>query len=92
MRSVESSIQRTPDTKICVVQRISDGTNECKGDGNRRKSETVEKECRTSGGQTNMTDHRSLQIRSQGEAVCTQFFVQQEASGECEGREIYDQT
>ena len=39
-----------------------------------------------------MTDHRSLQIRSQGEAVCTQFFVQQEASGECEGREIYDQT
>ena len=29
---------------------------ECEGDGSRRKSEAVEKECRTSGGQTDMTD------------------------------------
>ena len=39
-----------------------------------------------------MMDHRCLQIKRQGEAVCIQFFVQQEASEECEGREIYDQT
>ena len=31
---------------------------ECEGDGSQRKSEAVERECRTSGGQTDMTDHR----------------------------------
>ena len=62
MRSGESSIEQRPDTRICVVQRISDGMKECEGDGCQRKSAAVEKECRTSGGQTNMTDHRCLQI------------------------------
>ena len=31
---------------------------ECEGDGCQRKSEAVEKESRTSEGQTDMTDHR----------------------------------
>ena len=92
MRSGENSIEQRPDTRICVVQRISDGMKECEGDGCQRKSKAVEKECRTSGCQTDMTDHRCLQIERQGEAVCIQFFVQQEASEECEGREICDQT
>ena len=92
MRSEESSIEQRPDTRICVVQRISDGMKECEGDGCQRKSEAVEKGCRTSGGQTDMTDYRCLHIKRQGEAVCIQFFVQQEASEECEGREICDQT
>ena len=78
--------------RICVVQRISDGMKECEGDGCQRKSEAVEKECRTSGGQTDMMDRRCLQIKRQGEAVCIQFFVQQEASEEHEGREICDKT
>ena len=73
MRSGESSIEQRPDTRICVVQRISDGMKECKGDGCQRKSEAVEKECRTSGGQTDMMDRRCLQIKRQGEAVCIQF-------------------
>ena len=92
MRSGESSIEQRPDTRICVVQRISDGMKECEGDGCQRKSEAVEKECRTSGGQTDMMDHRCLQIKRQGEAVCIQFFVQREASVQCEGREICDKT
>ena len=50
MRSGESSIEQTPDTRICVVQRISDGMKECEGNGSQRKSEAVGKECRTSGG------------------------------------------
>ena len=58
VRSGESSIEQRPDTRICVVQRISDGIKECEGDGSQRKSEAVEKECRTSGGQRDMTDHR----------------------------------
>ena len=62
MRSGESSIEQRPDTRICVVQRISDGIKECEGDGSQRKSEAVEKECRTSGSQTDMTGHRYLQI------------------------------
>ena len=62
MRLGESSIEQRPDTRICVVQRILDGMKECEGDGSQRKSEAVEKECRTSGGQTDMTDHRCLQI------------------------------
>ena len=62
MRSGESSIEQRPDTRICVVQRISDGMKECEGDGCQRKSEAVEKGGRTSGGQTDMTDHRCLQI------------------------------
>ena len=62
MRSGESSIEQRPDTRIYVVQRISDGMKECEGDGRQRKSEAVEKECRTSGDQTDMTDHRCLQI------------------------------
>ena len=63
MRSGESSIEQRPDTRICVfVQRISDGMKECEGDACQRKSEAVEEECRTSGGQTDMTDHRCLQI------------------------------
>ena len=45
-----------------TVQRISDGMKEYIGDGGKRKSEAVERECRTSGGQTDMTDHRYLQI------------------------------
>ena len=47
MRSGESSIELRPNTRICVVQRISDGTEECEGDGSQRKSEAVKKECRT---------------------------------------------
>ena len=62
VRSGESSIEQRPDTRICVVQRISDRMKECEGDGCQRKSAAVEKECRTSGGQTDMTDHRCLQI------------------------------
>ena len=58
MRSGESSIEQRPDTRICVVQRISDGMKECEGDGCQMKSAAFEKECRTSGGQTDMTDHR----------------------------------
>ena len=50
MRSGESSIEQRPDTRICVVQRISGGMKECEGDGCQRKSAAVEKECRTSGG------------------------------------------
>ena len=65
---------------------------ECEGDWCQRKSAAVEKEYRTSGGQTDMMDHRYLQIYRQGEAVCIQFFVKQEASEECEGWEICDQT
>ena len=61
MRSGESSIEQRPDTKICVVERISDGMKECEGDGCQRKNEAVEKECKTSGGQTDMTYHRCLQ-------------------------------
>ena len=62
MRSGESSIEQRPDTKICVVERISDGMKGCEGDGCQGKSEAVEKECRTLGGQTDMTDHRCLRI------------------------------
>ena len=63
MSSGENSIGQRPDTRICVVQRISDGMKkECEGDGSQRKSEAVEKEYRTSGGQTDMMDHRCLQI------------------------------
>ena len=40
----ESSIEQRPDTRICVVQRISDGMKECEGDGSQRKSEAVEEE------------------------------------------------
>ena len=54
MRSGESSIEQRPDTRICVVRRISDGMKECEGDGCQRKSEAVEKEYRTLGGQTDM--------------------------------------
>ena len=92
MTSGESSIEQMPDKRICVVQSISDGMKECEGDECQRKSEAVEKECRTAGGQTDMTDHRCLQIQRQGKAICIQFFVQQEACEECEGREICDQT
>ena len=66
MRSGESSIEQRPDSRpdsrICVVQRILDGMKECEGDGSQRKSEAIEKECRSSGGQTDMTDNRCLQI------------------------------
>ena len=62
MRSGESSIEQRPDTRICLVQRISDRMKECELDVSQRKSEVVEKEFRTSGGQTDMTDHRCLQI------------------------------
>ena len=58
MRSGERSIEQRPDTRICVVQRISDGMKKCEGDRCQRKSESVEKECRSSGGQTDMTYHR----------------------------------
>ena len=63
MRSGESSIEQTPDTRICVVLRISDGMKECEGDGCQRKSEAVEKECRTLGGQTDMTLFTDLKAR-----------------------------
>ena len=92
MRPGESSIEQRPETRICVVQRISDGMKEREGDGSLTKSEAVEKECTTSGGETDITDLRCLQILRKGEAVCIQFFVQQEANEECEGREICDQT
>ena len=62
MRSRESSIEQRPDTRTCVVQRISDRMKECEEDGCQRKSEAVEKECKALGGQTDMTDHRCLQI------------------------------
>ena len=62
MRSGESSIEQRPDTRICIMQRISDGMKEYEGDGCQRKSEAVGKECRTSRGQTDMTNHRCLQI------------------------------
>ena len=58
MGTGESSIEQRPDTRIPVVQRILDGMKECEGDGCQRKSAAVEMECRTSGGQTDMTDHR----------------------------------
>ena len=61
MRSGESSIEQRPDTRICVVQRISDGMKECERDGSQRKSEAVEKECRTIGGETDMTNYCCLQ-------------------------------
>ena len=41
MRSGESSIEQKPDTRICVVQRISYGMKECEGDGCPRKSAAV---------------------------------------------------
>ena len=62
MRSGESSIELRPDMRICFVQRISDGMKEGEGDGCQRKRADVEKECRTSGGQTDTTDHHCLQI------------------------------
>ena len=31
MKSGESSIEQRPDTRICVVQRTSDGMKECEG-------------------------------------------------------------
>ena len=62
VRSGESSVEQRPDTRMCVVQRISDEMKECEGDGCQRKSEAVEKECRTAEGQTDMTDHSCLQI------------------------------
>ena len=43
MRLGESSIEQRPDTRICAVQRISNGVKECEGDGCQRKSEAVEK-------------------------------------------------
>ena len=64
MRSGESSIEHRSDTRICVVQRTSDGMKECEGDGCQSKSEAVEKECRTSGGQTDMTDHRCTDLKA----------------------------
>ena len=62
MKLGENAKEQRPDTRICLVKRISGGMKECEGDGCKRKSEAVEKECRTSGGQTDMTDHRCLQI------------------------------
>ena len=50
--SGESSIEQRPDTRICIVQRISDGMKECEGDRSQRDSEAVKKESTTSGGQT----------------------------------------
>ena len=70
MRSGQSSIEQRSDTKICVVQRISDGMKECEGDGSQRKSEAVEKECRNSGGQTNMTDLRDFPQQQFKVACC----------------------
>ena len=55
-------MEQRPDTRICDVQRISDGMKDCEEDGSQRKTKAVEKEYRTSGGQTDMTDHRCLQI------------------------------
>ena len=62
MRSGESSIEQRPDTRICVGQRISDRMKECEGDRRQKKSEAVEKECKTSGGQTDRRDFYCLQI------------------------------
>ena len=50
------SIGQRPDRRICIVHSISDRMKECKGDGSQRKSKAVRKECRTLGGQTEMTD------------------------------------
>ena len=60
MRSKENSIEPRPDTRICVVQRISVGMKKCDRDGSERKSKAVKKESRTSG-QTDMTDLHCLQ-------------------------------
>ena len=45
--SGENSIEQKPDTRICLVQRISDGMKECEEDGSQRKNEAIEKKCRT---------------------------------------------
>ena len=63
MRSGESSIEQRPDTRIYAAQRISDGMKECEGEGSKRKSEAVVKECRTSEGQTDMMDNRCLHLQ-----------------------------
>ena len=62
MSSGESSIEQRHDTRICIVQRISDGMKEGEGDRSQRKSKAVDKECRTSGGQTDMMDLHCLKI------------------------------
>ena len=72
MRSGESATEQRPEYENL---RHPKDFRRNEGDGSQRKSEAVEKECRTSGGQTDMTDHRCLQIQRQGEAVCIQFFV-----------------
>ena len=56
------SIGQRPDRRICAVQRIPDGMKECEKDGSQGKSEAVEKECRATGGRTDMTELHSLQI------------------------------
>ena len=42
MRSGESSIDKRPHTRICVVQRISVGMKECERYGLQKKIEAVE--------------------------------------------------
>ena len=60
VKSGESFIEQRPDTRICVVQRISDGMKEREGAGVRGRSKlsrrNVELQVRH-----DMTDHRCLQ-------------------------------
>ena len=62
MRSGESSVEQRTDTRMCVLQRIPGGIKKCEGDGSQMNRETVEKECRTSGVQADMTDIHCLHI------------------------------
>ena len=41
VRSGESSIEQRPDTRICVVQRISDGLKECEETVVRRRANSM---------------------------------------------------
>ena len=41
VRLEDSSIEQRPDTRICIVRRISDGMKEGKGDGSQRISSSA---------------------------------------------------
>ena len=69
MSSGKSSIEQRPDRSICVVRRISGGMMECEGDGSQRKSEAVEKKCKTSGDQIDMTDLKRRSARTVSEQL-----------------------
>ena len=52
-----------PNKKIYIVRKISGGMKECDGDGCQMKDKAVEKECQTSGSQTDVIDlHKLLEV------------------------------